>query len=304
MEANNIIILGAGASADYGIPLWEELKDLIPKELKNDNSKVAGIVKEIIEKASKDNLTIDKALFDKLETIEEAAYNNCHNLFFSTLEKIFNNKRKMNTNGWLISFLEKNINLNNHYNFFKENIIINFNYDNILCAKLYNFFSQPRDTKIREEARANNKSIENIKEKYSEIKDYYAYIDQYPTKYNIFHPHGRFSNYETDDYNNGKPISCYDATGIFKEVNSKLFTLFGNKPLNLIVLGVSPTSLEYNLKKLELDFFKYRSKMHFTCFKEGELNTYLDYFKERFKLEDKNLIKYKDCLEFAEKFEN
>ena len=241
-DMREIFILGAGASSCMGLPLWDELKQLIldklsDKEVINDLAEVypndtisrAKSWVEEIGKGKGQPRTLDECLFLKMSKGSNEDFEKSYDLLFEIIEQIFKEKlNEQKKNDHFISILI-NIFLGNYYmqngglKFFLENkIFIDFNYDDVLSRLLKKEIDDTIEDEtsghsIRETAKT-GKTIDQNKDM-NEINSTIAH-----TK-NLFKPHGCFNRdqaflYSSETYKDFMPkkevhynqcISCYDA---------------------------------------------------------------------------------------------
>ena len=240
-DIREIFILGAGASSCVGLPLWDELKQLIldrisdKEALKNlselYHDDIFSMAKSWMEKVGKGKgkyKTIDECIFVEMSKADNEDFEKTHDLLFLIIEQIFNEKfNELKKDDHFISIL---INIFTKDFYIKEGgfelfiankIFIDFNYDNVLSRLLRNKILKTIEGEISissiREAAKQRKTIDEE----SEIRKINTTIAN--TK-NLFKPHGCFNHKQSflvnsETYKNFMPglcynqcISCYDAS--------------------------------------------------------------------------------------------
>ena len=203
-------------------------------------------------------------------------------------------------------------------------VFINFNYDTLLLLKIVEFFN-----KIYEDT-------PNPRKAEWRVNTGYNFENRFQNcARDIFHPHGilnlfdknrirignetfcyptskTFLNAKTSgenqpvtSWNSGgnNAISCHDAKEhfTFADIKKRINNLAGrgqeSSEMRLILLGVGPDSLAFNLDKIfGEEAFDVR-QVHYTCTKEDEKHIYEQYFN-RF---EATIERYEKCKELVEK---
>ncbi len=327
----NVFVLGAGASVDYGLPVWCELRSMLIKYL-NDNMECLGSYKNtnsFIEELPavgpcKKYPTVDNLISEF--ALESSDFPATTRAIFDAIKKIFKSKARQEREGWIETFVKNNNidTLLNNKRSKTPSVFINFNYDTLLLGQVVDFFrKQYLNTPNRERSVWFTKNGLEFEKKY-------LYCARY-----IFHPHGILYLRDEDEIKIGEKTSCYPISqtclnahtnGLeplvtsygeggdnavschnayenftFKDITDRINELANhdqqNRELKLILLGVGPHSLEFNLKKIfEGQAFDVR-QIHYTCTSEDKIQFYEQYF-DRF---EATTERYKDCQELAEK---
>ena len=238
-----IFVLGAGASACFGLPMWNELAELILEKLgskKNEEdfdqftkdyySKAAEWIKKVGPK--KEYETIDLCIFEEAKKLNDKKYQFILDLIFRLIGEIFSEKiinndlsLKKHISYILIKHLANNyiINPANIREFLNKKTFIDFNYDNVLSNALTESINYETDPAYSYnnivEAAMKGISIDSDNAK-MQIKETIK-----NTK-NIYKPHGCFDH----KMNFLKNSKTYKGSLVDKSIeNSCISCYFSNK---------------------------------------------------------------------------
>ncbi len=328
----NIFVLGAGASVDYGLPVWNKLREQLMEYL-NANRECLGspaITNHFIEDLKeigedKKYRTVDE-LISKFSSEADDFFATTQRIF-EAVKRIFKSKVMTDSQGWIETFVKKNNlesllrNADSNY----SSVFINFNYDTLLLRGIVTFFSELYESTLNPERAEWNKNTG---------LEYEAKFE--PCAKKIYHPHGVLYLFDRDEIKIGKntlcypttktcmntntfpaspqeigyheqdkenAISCHDTRDLFSfsEIKGRINELAGNRQENaevkLILLGVGPVSLAFNLDKIfEGQTFDVR-QIHYTCKEKNKNHIYEQYF-DKFQA---TIRQYNDCKELVER---
>jgi hypothetical protein len=282
-EIKHILILGAGASVDYGLPTWKELESQIKDKIINDKGDQYNNKKEILDWLNKvGNLkkykTIDECI--KFESVSKDYHNNGHkieNEIFSVIKNIFEEVYTKKDNAW-IEILNEKIKNNKEAALEKKIIFINYNYDHVLDDNFLNFNYLPEKYKIL-----------NYKERLYELSK--VVVD-------CLCPHGNFLS-------NINPVRIKKLIKTMKSGNNEFIDAVSchesekhqitqdlNKKRILYILGLGG-GLEINLNNIE--FNCQISEIHVTIKNEYIKKKVMNYLSEKFNIDSTGIKVYRDC---------
>lgn len=303
-EKNKIFILGAGASVDYGLPVWNDLASLIRDYLGGEKGKNDQYKKEILEWL--DLIGQDK----KYKTLDECIYYESSSAkykengqdiefeIFRILKEIFNTLYKKEIS-WIKNLNEKirkQEGVDWHRLFF-----INYNYDNVLADNIldFSYLSKTERERIYRE-RINDLDFIRHRSDHEKIPCLYPH--------GLFEYSGRgFLNEESDTINSHdasipEAVSCYHSKQ--HEINLSANT----QGVDLYILGLGG-GLKTNLDRIVFSDISKIKNIHITIRsnpdrskqendkRKGEV---IDFLKEKFNLQEENIKSHEDCVSLIE----
>ena len=247
---------------------------------------------------------------------------------FEEVRRIFESKIMNENVGWIETFVNQNnmeILLNNEVSNYPT-VFVNFNYDTLLLSKLVKFFKHKCEN-------ASKSDITEWRLQHGANSDFGRKFEHCAR--DIFHPHGILYLCEIGEIEIGRRTYClptsktfrnaltggassdevYDITGVenaischdarepftFSDIKRRIDELSragqSGADIRLILLGVGPVSLAFNLDKIfDGEIFEI-TQVYYTCTEDNERHVYEQYLN-RFQVATES---YEDCQELVEK---
>lgn len=288
-SVSHILILGAGASVDYGLPIWKDLDLLIRDKISKDSENYYKHEKEIlawIDKVGSEKVyqTIDQCIKD--ESVSPDYHLNgpeIENEIFLILKEIFIEKYQEPLTGW-IKNLNQKVLINRGKKLEEKIAFVNYNYDNVLNKNFLNFEYLPSKQRIftyREE-------LEHLA--YASVQALYPHGNLFTEEAS---PHIEM-NINTIKSGNSK---FFDAVSCYESKEHVVMTYDTSKPVNLYFLGLGG-GLATNLANLH--FRNQISEIHITI-KNIELKDHIvGIISDRFGKQPEEIRIYGSCDELID----
>ena len=285
----HILILGAGASVDYGLPVWKDLDILIRKKIDNDSENYYKYKNEILAWINKVGLknvyqTIDQCIKD--ESVSPDYHLNgpeIENEIFLILKEIFIEAYKEPPTGW-IKKLNGKILVNRGQKLEQRIAFINYNYDNVLNKNLLNFDYLPSKQKIF----TYKVELEHLS--HALVGALYPHGNLF-TEENSLHVDVHMNTIKSGNSKFFDAVSCYESN------EHKITTFNEGKSINLYILGLGG-GIETNLNHLE---FKNPISEIYATVKNEELKDHvLTLLSGRFGKSPEEIKIYNSCDELID----
>lgn len=289
---NNILILGAGASKDYGLPAWKELDFLIRERLKNGGENQYSRARDILtwlDKVGEKNKykTIDECI--EKESVAEAYHldgDSVENDLFLSIKDIFNEVYIENNEGWITRLSDKI--LRQPGNELEDKIaFINYNYDNVLEKNLLRFGHLPG-----KHSRLNNKPrLDQLSA--ARVPVLYAHGNLYSKSEIPLNSHTEryYKTMKSGVAGYIDVVSCYES------YNHTVEHAPYADVLQLYILGLGG-GLKLNLNNLK--FSKRVSQISVTISDTKNDEEIINFLNTKFKVPTEKISIYRTCIELIE----
>ena len=287
---NSILVLGAGASVDYGLPVWNDLGSLIKEKLSKDQIGFFQYKKEIlawVDKVGerKEYSTIDQCL--ERESVSNEYHANgseIENQIFLIIKDIFLEKYKEGNGGWIRKLNEKILDNTSLVN---KMAFINFNYDDVLERNLLNFEHLPQKHKLLNH-RITLDRLTRIK-----IPALYPHGTLFSQEElaSPYHVDRNFHTMKSGVGNFIDAVSCYESERHVVKADIYMSSL------KLYLLGLG-AGLRVNLGNISFD--APISEIHVTIKNPSMKEEVLGFLHEKYKLPTGQINVYGNCKELVE----
>jgi len=287
----NILVLGAGASVEYGLPAWVKLGELIKKKVTANIDQYAH-GKEIIawiDKVGdeKQYRSIDACIAK--ESIAREYHSSgpeIENEIFRVMREIFIDSYSENEEGWIRLLNEKIL---QNPPVASSLAFINYNYDNVLDRNFLNF-----DYLSEKERRLSYKVIlAGLSKVVREVFHPHGFLFFDTPDDHILHISKSKHTIKTGDSDFHDVVSCYDSYN-----HSVINGSYSSTPNgNLYILGLGG-GLEVNLSKIN---FKVQFReIHVTIHDEKRKEGVLTFLSEIYNISPSEIKVYSTCKELIE----
>lgn len=292
-HVRNILILGAGASAEYGLPVWDELGPLITAKIRNDFTGAYQYKEEILTWINKIGqgkkyVTLDQCL--QVESAERDFHTTgtaVENQIFLILKDIFTERYNLNGDGGWIRKLNEKLLRPKSGSPGTAISFINYNYDDVLERNLLNFEYLPDKHKRL-----------NFRDRLKELSE-----KEFATLY----PHGNLFSVDELSYRHNVSRSSHtmksgeddfvDAVSCLESYPYRVITGPNIMGLTLYILGLGG-GLQINLGNLDFDVSV--SRIHVTIRNPAVREGLVNYLIERFQIPSDKISVYDDCQHLVE----
>ncbi|MBX4197957.1 hypothetical protein KW782_01335 [Candidatus Parcubacteria bacterium] len=288
-NVKRLVILGAGASVDYGLPVWDELQDLILEHMKRDTVnryKHKEAISEWVEKvgSGKDHPTIDVCI--SIESRAKKYHStglDIENDIFQVMRDIFEEKYRAPENGWLERL---NVKILTKPNLDGKIAFVNYNYDRVLEDNFLDFSFLPQKDRL---------SIR--RGRLSQLSDVIV---------NALYPHGSlyreletnsahiFRVQETHKTNSGEYI---DAVSCHESHSHTFSTHDITAAIQLYIIGLG-AGLEVNLNNLTIR--NPISEIYVTVHNPERIGSVVNFLSKRYAMATEKIHVYETAVDLVE----
>lgn len=304
-EKNKIFILGAGASVDYGLPVWNDLSSLIKHYLDGEKGKDCQFKKEILEWLNfigedKQYKTLDECIYHESSALKYKENGQDIDFeIFRILKEIFSIRYKKELS-WIKNLSEK-IRKQDGIDW-RDIFFVNYNYDSVLANNIldFSYLSKTERERIHRERISDLDYIRN-----------HASHEKIPCLY----PHGLFEyskrgflHEESDTINSHYDGSVPEAVSCYHSKKHEISFSVHAHSVDLYILGLGG-GLKTNLDNLVFDDVSKIKNIYITIKpnpnktkqdNEKLRKEIIDFLKDKFDLEEENIRSYDDCVSLIE----
>lgn len=293
-DINRILILGAGASVEYGMPLWRELATLIKKKIDQDTSNSYKYKNEILDWIAKigkgkSYATIDECIYR--ESVSGAYHSNgleIENEIFSIIKEIFIDAyHRNNTGGWIRLLNQKILHNTGNQSFEDKIAFVNYNYDQVLHDNFLNYEHLPaKHSRLTFRDRLNNLAHVSV----PTLFGHGTLFSEYGDRGSNLDKHTK--TIKTGDNELIDAVSCYESS------SHAIRSYYPAIARSVYILGLGE-GLKVNLENLYFGFPI--TKVHVTI-KDKNLETgVVSFLSEKFSISPGEIKIYDSCEDLIEK---
>lgn len=283
-----IFILGAGASVDYGLPTWDDLRSLLEKRILETPKSTYEHRIDLLNwlKLVGPNCkyqTIDQCI--EKESLVHDKGHEVENQLFLIMKDLFDEiSQKKANEGW-IGLLNRKILKNRDLRLERQIAFVNYNYDNILDNYFLNF--------------------SNLHEKERRLKYKRGLKQLSGSPIDALYPHGNFysprenspmtkhiETMKSEDPEFIDAVSCYESDP------HEIITGDRSVDIELYILGLG-AGLEVNLNNIE--FHNDISRIHITIRQDKKIDKITSYLQRKFNISLAKIYIYEDCEDLINK---
>ncbi len=289
---NNILILGAGASKDYGLPIWKELDSLIKEKLKNGGENRYSRAKDVLAWLAKvgeknEYKTIDECIEkESVSGIYHADGDGVENDLFASIKDIFNEVYEENNTGWITRLSDKI--LRHPENRLEDKLaFVSYNYDDVLEKNFLRFNHLPgKHSRLNNKPRLDQLSSVSVPVLYAHGNLYSE--SEIPQS---SHTKRYYKTMKSGVAGYIDVVSCYESYN--HSIKHEHYT----EELELHILGLGG-GLKYNLSKLNLA--KKVAQISVTVSDGKNDEEILKFLNAKFKVPVEQISIYRTCNELID----
>lgn len=289
---NNIFILGAGASKDYGLPIWRELDSLIKDKLKSGKENKYSRAKDVLDWLDKvgeknEYKTIDECIEkESASGIYHSDGDSVENDLFLSIKDIFNEVYKEDIGGWITRLSDKI--LHQPGNRLEQKIaFISYNYDDVLERNILRFDHLPgKHSRLNYKPRLDQLLGESLPVLYAH-GNLYSESEILPGS----HTERYYKTMKTGAPGYIDVVSCHESYNHTVRHDSYADNL------ELYILGLGG-GLKFNLNKLNLS--KSVSQIFVTVSDAGNDEEVTRFLNTKFKVPADKIFIYRTCTDLID----